>query len=107
VSIEIIIKARPDDETAALLVRILGKLVAIEEMLMTEKEVVEALGAEVANYGTVVESAMALIDGLVAAINSTTDVSPEVQAILDTVVAQREALAQKVVENTAAATPPA
>lgn len=111
-SVEIVFKGKPDDETAALFVRMLGKLVAIENRLtllegavMGEKEVVADLAVKVGEMGTVVESAMALIDGLIAAINGASDVSPEVSAILATVQAQRDALAAKVVEGTAAAQP--
>jgi uncharacterized coiled-coil protein SlyX len=90
---------------AAKLASIEARISTLEEKVMSEQTVVAELAQVVGEQGTVIESAMALIDGLVAAVGGATDVSPEVQAIIDQVKAQRDALAQKVVDNTAAAQP--
>jgi hypothetical protein len=106
-SIEIILKGKPDDETAALLVRMLGKLVAIEEKLMNTEEAIVALTQTVTDQGTVIESAVTLITGLAATLEAAKDDPVQLQAIIDQVNAQKDALAAAVVAGTASATPPA
>jgi hypothetical protein len=97
-----IIKLVPDEAMAAVLGDIVKRLAELKELLMTEQEAVTALAAEVSAQGTVIESAMALIDGLVKTIEGASDVSPQILAVLGEVKAQREALAASVLENTPA-----
>jgi len=104
-SIEIILKGKPDDETAALLVRMLGKLVAIEEKLMNTEEAIALLTQTVTDQGTVIESAVTLISGLATTLEAAKDDPAQLQAVIDAVVAQKDALAQAVLAGTAATTP--
>jgi ABC-type transporter Mla subunit MlaD len=102
-SIEIILKGKPDDETATLLVRMLGKLVAIEEKLMNTDEAIAALTQAVTDQGTVIESAATLIAGLAAALEAAKDDPAQLQAVIDQVNLQKDALAAAVAAGTVAA----
>lgn len=105
VSIEITLKGKPDDETAALLVRILGKLVAIQEQLVNTDEAIAALVAKVSEQSTVIESAITLLNGLSSQLQAAADDPAQIQEIIDQVAAQSAALAGAVAANTPAAPP--
>lgn len=106
-SIEITLKGKPDDETAALLVRMLGKLVAIQEILVNTEEAIALLVQKVSAQGTVIESAVTLLQGLAAQLQAAADDPAQLQQIIDQVTLQSDALAAAVAAGTAAATPPA
>lgn len=109
-SIEIVLKGKPDDATQELLIRMLGKLVSIEERLTTieEKimgmeEVIVALTEEVSQMGTVVEGVVTVIDAFIARVEAAKDDPAQVQAAVDAFKAQRTVLADAVARGTLAA----
>lgn len=76
---------------------------------MTEKELAATLNAHIADLGTVVEAVLAMFDTLRAAVNTQSDVSPELSAAIDAVDAQRISLVEKLqaVQAAVPAVPPA
>lgn len=103
-----VLKLVPDEATATLLADILTKLARLETLMGVVDDKITELAAVVAEKGTVIESAIALMDGLfdqlMAAIannsgNSAAQVAA-IQAVIDASVAQKTVLADKVLENT-------
>jgi hypothetical protein len=89
---------KPDDATAFQLTKIQSKLSLLEENIMTLNETVAALATKVSEQGTIVESAIALLNGLAANQGN----PAAVQAILDQVNLQNTALSGAVTANTPA-----
>lgn len=89
---------KPDDATAFQLAKIQSKLSLLEENIMTLNETVAALATKVSEQGTIVESAIALLNGLAANQGN----PAAVQAILDQVNLQNTALSGAVTANTPA-----
>ena len=100
IDINVTLSLKPDAETAALLVRMLGKLVAIQESLVNTDEAIAALAAKVAAQGTVIESAVTLLGGLSAQLEAAKDDPAQIAAIITSLDAQTAALADAVVANT-------
>lgn len=101
--IDITLKWKPDEDTHALLIRMLGKLSHIEELMANTDQVIAALVAKVTEHGTVIESAVTLITGLSAALEAAKDDPAQLQAVIDQVNTQSAALAAAVAANTPAA----
>jgi hypothetical protein len=64
------------------------------ELDMNEKELAAALQGKIAEMGTVVEAVLGMFDTLRAAVNTQSDVSPELLAASQAVDAQRAALVE-------------
>lgn len=79
---------------------LLEKLNYLEETIMTLNEAITALTAKVAEQGTVVESAITLLNGLTARLTAANVDPAVVQAITDQVNLQSTALAGAVTTNT-------
>jgi uncharacterized coiled-coil protein SlyX len=92
-----------DDELKAVLRDILQRTINIEGKLMSIQAVLEELAAKVAEQGTVVESAIVLMDGLTVALRDFSGDPAKITALLDQIEAQRNALAEAIVRNTPAA----
>lgn len=97
-----VLKLVPDAELAAVLRDIITKLAALEShMNETDAKIAELLQA-VTDQGTVIESAITLLTGLTAQLEAAKDDPAQIQAIIEQVNAQKDALAGAV----AAGTPP-
>jgi uncharacterized coiled-coil protein SlyX len=106
--VEFAIAVEAGPELKAVLMDIINRLTRMENAMGLLDDKITELGNVVAAQGTVIESAIALMDGLfdqlAAAIaanvgNSTAQVAA-VQGVIDAAVAQKDALAAKVLENT-------
>lgn len=95
-----VLKLVPDEEFAAILRDIIQRLAALETHLSTTDEAIASLAQTISDYGTVVESAIALITGLTAQIAAAKDDPAQIQAIIDQAIAQKDALAAAIVANT-------
>jgi uncharacterized coiled-coil protein SlyX len=89
-----------DEEDRAILFQILNRLTKIEEKLMTVDEAITALVEKVSAQGTVIESTITLLNGLSAQLQAAADDPAQLQAIIDQVGAQTDALAAAVAANT-------
>ena len=67
---------------------------------MTADEAIAILEVKVSNQGTVMESAITLLNGLAAQLQAAKDDPAQIQAIIDSVTAQTDALAAAVQANT-------
>lgn len=99
-NIDINVTFKPDQQTATLLNRILTKLVAIEGRQMNTEEAIAALVAKVTEQSTVVASAVTLLQGLADQLNAAKDDPEQLQAVIDQVSANSDALAGAVAANT-------
>lgn len=109
--VEFALQVEAGPELKAVLADIVSRLIKLEQSMGILDDKITELGNVVAAQGTVIESAIALMDGLfdqlTAAIaansgNTAAQVTA-VQAVIDAAVLQKDALAAKVLENTPAA----
>jgi uncharacterized coiled-coil protein SlyX len=95
-----VLTLKPDAEMAALLRDIINRLAILEKLMSATDEKIAALLQTVTDQGTVIESAIALLNGLTTALAEAKDDPAQIQAIIDQVAAQKDALAGAVVANT-------